>query len=86
MTYVILIPFVLANLGYWTPQQRDADMIRGVAFVTEITETTVSGFLPTGCHQVRIDDSYDPVLVYSVLDPESHCLQTITPFFVKWRR
>jgi len=85
MAYLILIPMIAANLGYWSPRPSDVNLIQSWAAVTEITETDVRGYLPTPCNQLRIDDSLEDIQVYSVIDPQSRCIQVLTPFEVRYK-
>lgn len=79
------------------PQPGDAQLTRGEAFVNEsgllIRESfppqvalSVSGDLPTPCHQLRVAiEAPDPenrinITVYSVVDSEMACIQVLEPF------
>jgi hypothetical protein len=81
----------------FAPQPGDANLIRGNAFVQEmgilIRESfppqialSLSGELPTPCHQLRVQVSEPDtnnridVEAYTVVNPELVCIQVVEPF------
>lgn len=79
MNTIILIPLIIVSLLPWQPQPGDENLIRGGALVVYQDKDRVAGYLPSPCHELRIDGEK----VYSVLDPDAgDCLQTLTWFDV----
>jgi hypothetical protein len=81
----------------WQPAPQDKDLSRGEAFVNKtdllILESfppqymlTLSGTLPTPCHQLRVEvgkpDAQNQIQieVYSVVDPNKMCIQVLEAF------
>jgi hypothetical protein len=81
----------------YAPQPGDSALIRGNVFIQEsdllIRESfppqialTLSGELPTPCHQLRVQaeapdaDNQINVEVYSVVNPDLACIQVVEPF------
>ena len=81
----------------YAPQPGDSALIRGNVFIQEtdllIRESfppqialTLSGELPTPCHQLRVQaeepdaDNRINVEVYSVVNPDLACIQVVEPF------
>lgn len=82
MNYLVFVPLLIASLLPWQPQPGDSLLVEGTAWVVERDDYHVAGYLPTPCHQARMDGDR----VYSVADPGLFCLQTLTPFeIVFWR-
>lgn len=87
------------SLAPWEPQPGDEELERG-EIIIESTEIlilesfppqfvlSVTGALPTPCHQLRVEvappDEGDRILVemYSLVDPEEICIQVVEPFEV----
>ena len=78
MTVLIYIPLLIASLCPWQPQPGDSALVEAPVFVIEQNDYHVIGLMPTPCHQVRIDGDR----VYSVVKPDTFCLQTLTRFEV----
>ena len=78
----IYIPLLVIALASWTPRPSDASMVRGDVFYIQVDGSTVSGWLPTPCHDLRIDETGDALDVYSVTAPGMYCCQTLTYFEV----
>jgi hypothetical protein len=90
------IPMETPDMPF-APKPDDTNLLRGNVFINEsgllIRESfppqitlSLSGDLPTPCHELRIDvkvpDSENKinVEVYSVVDPDQVCIQVLEPF------
>lgn len=78
MTSLIFLPLLIASLLPWQPQPGDSQLVEAAVFVIEQNDYHVTGYKPTPCHQVRIAGDR----VYSVVEPDIYCLQTLTLFEV----
>lgn len=83
----------------WEPMDGDDNLIRGEVFINEAQililesdqhqyQLSLSGALPTPCHQLRVlvpePDDQDQIWVevYSLSDPAEICIQVLEPFEV----
>jgi hypothetical protein len=86
MNILIYLPLLVAFIP-WTPLPSDADMIPGAVYDLQAIVTgddiTLSGLLPTPCHELRIAENDTGLEVYSLLSPDYQCMQTLTPFYVQ---
>lgn len=72
------------------PQTDDSALIKGKAYVESIAwdeaarTLSISGELPTPCHQLRVNPALSAHVleleVYSLSDPASMCTQVLEPF------
>lgn len=76
MNYIILLPLVIASICPWQPQPADKYLVEAPVYIIEHTPEHVTGYKRTPCHQVRVDGDR----VYSVVDPDAMCVQTLTQF------
>jgi len=80
--HIIFIPLLIASLLPWSPRPSDAALIRGSVFYTQVDGSQVSGYLPTPCHELRINQTEARLDIYSVLAPGTMCDQTLYYFSV----
>lgn len=76
MHTIIFIPLIIASLLPWQPQPTDKYLVEASVYVIERTPEHVTGYKRTPCHEVRVDGDR----VYSVVDPDAMCSQTLTKF------
>jgi hypothetical protein len=76
MNYIVLLPIVITSLFPWQPQPTDKYLVEASVYIIEQTPEHVTGYKRTPCHEVRVDGSR----VYSVVDPDVSCVQTLTKF------
>jgi hypothetical protein len=75
-----------ANNPY-AAKSTDQQLARGPAFVDERTEVNgmlkINGNVPTPCHQLRVAMENGTVAIWSVVDAQVSCAQTLAPFAVE---